>query len=144
MRLVDDQRVVGVQQPVALGFGEQDAVGHELDVGVGRQLVGEAHLEADGVAERGFQFLGDARGDGARGDAPRLRVADQAGDAALQLEADLGQLRGLARAGLAADDDDLVGGDGARDLLAPGDDRQVFGVSRLRQIAQALFGVNFQ
>ena len=52
--------------------------------------------------------------DGARGDAARLRVADAARVAAAQLEADLGQLRGLARAGLAADDDDLVRSSAAR------------------------------
>ena len=32
VRLVDDDRVVGEQLAVALRFGEQDAVGHELDV----------------------------------------------------------------------------------------------------------------
>ncbi len=36
VRLVDDQRVVGAQQRVALRLGEQDAVGHQLDAGAGR------------------------------------------------------------------------------------------------------------
>ncbi len=40
---------------------------------------------------------------------------------------DLGQLGGLARAGLAADDDDLVGLDGPRDLVAPAGDRKRIG-----------------
>ena len=35
-------------------------------------------------------------------------MADRPGDAAPQLEADLGQLGGLARTGLAGDDHDLV------------------------------------
>ena len=32
VRLVDDDGVVCGKQPVALRFGEQDAVGHQLDV----------------------------------------------------------------------------------------------------------------
>jgi hypothetical protein len=35
VRLVDDQRVVLAEQRVALRLGEQDAVGHQLDVGAG-------------------------------------------------------------------------------------------------------------
>jgi hypothetical protein len=31
VRLVDDDGVVGLQQRVGLGFGQQNAVGHELD-----------------------------------------------------------------------------------------------------------------
>src|SRR5216683_6668070 len=44
---------------------------------------------------------------------------------ATQPEADLRQLRGLARAGFAAHDDDLMRGDGFCDLLAPRADRQL-------------------
>jgi hypothetical protein len=33
-RLVDDQRVVLVQQPVVRDLGQQDAVGHQLDEGL--------------------------------------------------------------------------------------------------------------
>ena len=128
VRLVDDQRVVGAQQRVALRLGEQDAVGHQLDRGAALQPVLEAHLEADDLAERRVQLLGDALGDARRGDAPRLRVADQpaaAGtDAATQLERDLRQLGGLARAGLAADDDDRVLAHRPRDLVPPRRDRQ--------------------
>jgi hypothetical protein len=49
--------------------------------------------------------------------------------AAAELERDLRQLRRLARAGLAADDDHRVRGHRARDLLAPGGDRQRFRVA---------------
>ena len=71
-------------------------------------LVGEADRVADGLAELGAELLGDALGDGAGGDAAGLGVADHAPDAAAELEADLRQLGGLARAGLAGDDHDLV------------------------------------
>ena len=47
----------------------------------------------------------------------------------------------LPRAGFAANDDDLVGVDGARDLLAPRDDRQFVGISRLRQVGEPLLRI---
>ena len=52
--IIDDQRVVGTQITVTLGFSEQDAVGHQLDIGVLRQLVGKTHLVTDGMAQRAF------------------------------------------------------------------------------------------
>src|SRR5574337_1163005 len=132
VRLVDDQRVVGTQERIALRLGEQDAVGHELDRSPALQPVLEAHLVADHLAERRAQFLRDALGDRTRGDAPLLRVADQpppAGtQAAPELQRDLRQLRGLARAGFAADDDHLMRGDRARDLVAPRTDRERLGI----------------
>ena len=78
MRLVDDDRVVTLEQRIALRLGKQDAVGHQLDIGIGRHLVGKAHLVTDCLAERRFQLLRDTRGHRACGDAARLRVADQA------------------------------------------------------------------
>ena len=50
---------------------------------------------------------------------------DEAVDAAADVETNLGQLGGLARAGFAAHDDDLMRGDGLCDLLAPLADRQL-------------------
>ena len=49
VRLVEDDRVVAAQHPVALDLGEQDAVGHELDQRVVADVVGEADLVADGA-----------------------------------------------------------------------------------------------
>jgi len=79
----------------------------------------------------GIELFGDALGDGAGGDAAGLGVADESGDAAAELEADLGELGGLAGAGLAAEDDDLVFGDGFLDVLALFDDGEVLGVGGL-------------
>ena len=107
-----------VEEAVALRLGQQDAVGHQLDEAFRAAAILEADLVADRWPSGVFEFLGDARGDRAGGDAPRLRVADEAGDAAAHLQADLRQLRRLARAGLAADDDHLVLLDGAADLVA--------------------------
>ena len=121
--LVEDQGVVAQQAPVALDLGEQDAVGHQFHQRAVAGLVGEAHGVADGVAERRAQFIGDALGDGAGGEPARLGVPDGAADTAAQFEADLRQLRGFARPGLARDDDHLVFGNGCRDLVAPVADR---------------------
>jgi hypothetical protein len=90
VRLVDDDRVVGAQQRIALRFGEQDAVGHQLDAGARREPVLEADLVADDLAEGRLQLLGDPLGDARRGDPARLRVADQA--------AAVGRGRGRGRA----------------------------------------------
>ena len=131
VRLVDDQRVVGAQQRVGLRLGQQDAVGHQLDRRARLQPVLEAHLVAHHLAQRRLQLLRDALGHGAGGDAPRLGVADQAlaarTEAAAQLQGNLRQLRGLARARLAADDDHLVRAQRLRDLVAPLRHRQRFG-----------------
>ena len=123
--LVENQGVVTQQASVALDLGEQDAVGHQLHQCAVAGLIGKAHGVADGLAERGAELVGDALGDRAGGKPARLGVADGAADAAAQFEADLRQLGGLARPGLACDDDDLMFGDGAGDLVAPIADRQV-------------------
>ena len=128
MGLVDDQGVVAAQVPVALQLGEQDAVGHHLDERVAAGVVGEADLVADDSAELDAELLGDALGDRAGRDAAGLGVPDGAGDPAAELEADLGDLGGLARAGLPRDDDDLVVADGVGDVLAARRDRQLLGV----------------
>ena len=83
MRLVNDQRVIGLQQTVALRLGEQYAVGHHLDIGIARNLVGKTHLVADRMTQRCIKFGRHARGYGARSDTPRLRVTDQTRDTAL-------------------------------------------------------------
>ena len=137
VRLVDQDRVVLAQERIGLRLGEQDAVGHQLDVAFRRSLVREADLVADITAQLGFKFLGDTRRGGARGDAPRLGVADQALEAATEFEADLRQLCRFARAGLAADDDDLVLLNRRRDLGAAHVDGQSFVIhdSRTRRPA---------
>jgi hypothetical protein len=118
MRLVDDDRVVGGERAVRLRLGQQDAVGHQLDVRVGPTVVGEADFVADRGAELDIELLGNARGDAARGDTPRLRVADQAARAAPELQTDFRDLRRLAGSGFAADDDHLMLPNRRRDPLA--------------------------
>ena len=142
VRLVDDDRVVGFEAPVALRLREKDAVRHQLDVGVRRRAVGKAHLVADRPADRLTQLVRDARRHRARRDPPRLRVADKTPFAATRGKADLGQLRRLARAGLATDDDDRVRADQACNLVGALCDRQVrrIGDGRLAPDARLALG----
>lgn len=131
--LVDDDRVVRAQLAVRLDLGEQDAVGHQLDEGrVLVHLVGEADLPADGLPDLGLQLLGDPLRDRARGDPAGLGVPDHAPDAAAQLHADLGDLRGFAGTGLTGDDHDLVVAYRLGDLVLLLADGQVLGIRDLR------------
>ncbi|SMG03179.1 FIG00464934: hypothetical protein [Burkholderia singularis] len=131
VRLVDDQRVIRAEQRIGLRLGEQNAVRHQLDRGARRKVVGKAHLVADHLAERRAKLVGNPPAGGRRREPPRLRVADQARAARAQpapeRQADLRKLRGLARAGFAANDHDLVRGDRARNLVALARHGQTFG-----------------
>ena len=125
MGLIDDQRVIGFEQRIGLRFRQQNAVGHQLDGTVAAQPVLKAHLEAHHVAQRGLQLLGNALGHAAGGNAARLRVTNQTALTCWVIElaaphgqCNLGQLRGLAGAGFAADDDDLVRAQRRHDLVA--------------------------
>jgi hypothetical protein len=134
VRLVNDDGVVGFEQRIGLGLGQQDAVGHEFDGRIAAEPVLKAHLEAHHLAQGRLQLLGDTLGHAGRCDAPGLRVADHAALAGRVVELaaphgqrDFWQLRGLARAGLAADDDDLVRGHRSHDVFTLAGDWQRFG-----------------
>ena len=60
VRLVDNDRIVLPKRSVALNFGQQHAIGDELDVGVRRGLVGEANFTAHLASPGRAQFLGNA------------------------------------------------------------------------------------
>jgi hypothetical protein len=123
--------VVAGQQAVALELGQQDPVGHDLDPGALAHAVGEAHRVAHQPADGAAQLLGHPLGDGAGGQPAGLGVADEAGLAPARLEADLGELRALARARLAGQDDDLVVADGGGDVVPPLDDGEPLGPAQL-------------
>ena len=137
--LVDDDRVVAREPAIGRDLGQQDAVGHELDRGLLGDVVVETHLVADQPAHRHLKFLGHAPGDRARGDASRLRAANHAGGAAPGLQAQLGQLRGLARAGFAGHHNHLVVADQRHDPVGLGGDRQALGHGRGRQSCRPRF-----
>ena len=88
---VEDQCVVAQQSTVALDFGKQDAIGHQLDQGALAGPVGEPHGVAHGLAQRGCQFVGDSLGDGSRRQPSRLGVTDHPANPAAGLQTDLGR-----------------------------------------------------
>ena len=92
--------VVLAQLAVALGLGEQDAVGHELDGRFACRFL-EAHLVADAVAELRCRA---PRRCAPRPSARRCGAAAYGHARAAHLQQHLRQLGGLAGAGLAADD----------------------------------------
>ncbi len=96
------------------------------------RLLREAHGVAHGAAERDRELLRDALRDRPRREPTRLRVGDRPADPAPELEADLRELRRLARARLPRHDDDLVVPDRLQELLASCGDRQLLGVGERR------------
>ena len=125
VRLVDDERVVAEQLPVAGHLGEQDAVRHHLDQRAVAGGVGEPDLVADRGAQLGAELARDPLRDRAGRDPARLGVPDLPGHPPAELEADLRQLGRLPRAGLPGHDHDLVVPDGRRDLVPPLADREL-------------------
>ena len=136
--LVDDDRVVGREQAVALDLGQEDAVGHHLDQRVVTDPVGEADGVADHAADLAPELLCHPFGHRPGGQAAGLRVADHAPHAPADLEADLGQLRALPRAGLAGHDHHRVGGDGGGDVVPALADGQRGGVTGRRHPGPAV------
>src|SRR5690606_20724118 len=68
------------------------------------------------------EFLGNAFGDRARCETPRLRVAD---GRVTEFEADFWKLRGFTRPGRTRNDHDLVVANGVSNVIPPLADRQI-------------------
>ena len=118
VRLVEDDRVVRARATDrdCVSASRMPSVMNLISDAL-RHLIGEAHLEADEIADLRAELARDATRDRARGDAARLRAADHAGLAAAGGQAEFRQLRGLARAGLAGEHDDLMLADQLDDLV---------------------------
>ena len=123
MCLVDDQRVVLRQQPVPLYLRQKDAVGHHLDEGRLTDSVGEANGVSNGGSYLDAEFVSQTFGDRPCGDASGLCVANESCDTPPGLEAELWQLRALARACLAGHDDHLMSSNRLDQIVVPFTDR---------------------
>ena len=88
--LIDDQGVVVVEKAIPLDLIEQHAIGKYLDQAGLADLLGKAHLEAHGAAERTVQLFRYPACHRSCRQAPWLGVTDGALDAPPQLQADLG------------------------------------------------------
>ena len=99
MGLVDNQCIVFAEEAVVLNLCQQYAVGHQFDGGFGRALVRKAHLVAHGLAQGGFQFVGNTVSHGAGCYTPGLGMANYTIDTTPGLQANFGQLGGFTRAG---------------------------------------------
>ena len=118
VRLVDDQRVIAAQHAIGPDLGQQDAVGHQLDVAVAADPVVEADFIADMFSDPAVQFLREPRRHAACRKPAWLGVTDLSAQTQPCIETDLRDLRRLAGTGLATDDDDLVVLDQASDVVA--------------------------
>ena len=120
MGLVDDDRIVFQQVGVVLNLGEQHAVGHHLDAGLGHGLVREPDLATDFPSPGHTELLGDAARNGQGGDATGLRARDASVYPPAGFETDPGQLRRLSRTGLPRHDDHRVAAQGFEDFIFSG------------------------
>ena len=129
MRLIQNDGVVGLEARVGLNFSQQHAVGHEFDGYAWPRLVCKPNLVAHlgiGLTEHRAEFLRHPTGHRGGRQTPRLGVGDGAAfGGAARGQRNLGQLGGLARAGLAADDDHRVLEHGMGDLGPDLRDRKV-------------------
>ena len=112
MRLIQNDGVVSLKARVGLNLGQEHAVGHEFDGNARPRLVCKPNLVAHlgiGLAEHRAEFLRDPTGHRGGCQTPRLGMGDGAAfGRSARGQRNLGQLGGLARAGLAADDDHRV------------------------------------
>ncbi len=130
VRFVHDDRVIGAEISVLLRFSEQNAVRHEFYSGRAGGAVLETYFVSDEAGSVLSDFFGYACGKGDRRDPARLGASDEAGSASSRLQAELGNLRALARSCLTGNYEDLVFADRADDLFPPFGDRQLGGVGR--------------
>ena len=124
VRLIDNDRLVAIEKTVAPRLCQQNAVGHQLDLRGVRHRIIEAGLKANEFARALPDLLGDTLRHAARGQSARLGMADQTSSAIAHVQQNLGQLRGLARAGVTGDNHHLVISNGRADVIRSLGDRQ--------------------
>ncbi len=147
MRLIDDQRVVATQLPIAFELLEQDAVGHQLHTAVRARPIVEAHLVTDGTPAPDLRtgLLREPVGERTRRDSSRLRVPDDTSQPAPGLQTQLGKLRRLAGAGGSTENDDGMAPDRLDHFSPVSRDRQrriIFKLERGPDVLGRASGLN--
>ena len=121
---VHDHGGVFFELRIVQRFPQQNSVRHVLNLCLFAGRVLEPDRVSHVLAQLAADLVSDSFGDGNRGHPPRLRAANQAVAVKALFHQILRQLRGLARARLANDDDDLVVPDHPEELLATLENRQ--------------------
>ena len=122
--LIDDDGIVFGEGRIALHLGQQHAVGHQFDDGVGTGSIIEADLAAHLAPPGDIEFFRDAPGDGQRGHPPGLCATNHRPGTESGFQAHLRNLSRLARSGLTGDDHDLMSPDRRHNVLLAGGDGQ--------------------
>ena len=131
VRLVNDDGVVSLKQRIVLGFGQQNAVGHELDARGFAQPILKPDFVAHHFTQWGLQLFGNALGHRTGCNTPWLCVPDKSTSlnrlsARLltqllrQRQDHFGKLRGFTGTGFTTHNDHLVGLQRRHDFLAAG------------------------
>ena len=89
MGLIDDQSVVAFEIGIALHLRQQDAIGHQTDMGIVTGTLMKTHLVTHRLPQRAMQLLGNTVCHTPRGDPPWLGVPNHSDHPAPQLQADL-------------------------------------------------------
>ena len=139
MRFVNDDRVVFRQIGVPLGFRQENAIGHHLDVSLRARMIVKANFAAHFAAPGDIQFLGDTARNGKRGHPSGLRAADLGLNPQSRLQTHFWQLRGFARARFTGDDDHLIPTNRIDDFVLADGNGQIRRISGARRQLSPFF-----
>ena len=138
MRLIHNDAVVICQQWISLRFGQQNAIGHQLNEGVIAAPVVETDRAADFTTPLNLQFLRDAARNGKCRHASWLGAADFGFNPQSGFEAHFGNLGGFAGTGFTGDNHNLMSPDGRNDVIFSRCDGQVRWIIYRRYLQPAL------
>ena len=124
MGFVNNDQFIICKEPIGLRFGQQYAIGHQLDIGVIAGLVIESDFETDILAEGRLELAGNPAGYTASSNSPRLGVTNVSADTDSQLQSDQRKLRRLTTSRFATDHDDLMIVNGVSDFVTAKGNRQ--------------------
>ncbi len=141
MGFIDNDRIIGTQIPIALGFGQQDAVGHDFNVGVFWGSVLKTNFVTNGPTGLLPQFFSDPAGNRCRCNSPGLGASNQAVDSPTGGQTILRQLGGFTGTGLPGNHDDRMPLDGLNNFIFSSKNRQFFVKPQRRQICPAVLSL---
>src|SRR5436190_8080139 len=133
MSFVDHDYLVFPEVWICLCLGEQNPVGHQLDISFRAGLIGEADFTPNLFAPVDLEFLCNAAGNRECRDSPRLCAPDLALHSVTRFEAQFRNLGCFTRACFPSDHDYLVFLNGADNVVPASRDGKICGVGDLGQ-----------